>query len=1118
MWTTSSELLEEGRDENPNHAECKQNNNNDGKSAFHYFSIAENSILRTMCARYITLFFLSTALMLSVPSAALAATDITGDITGDTEWTTDGNPYLVQGDITIEENATLSIRSGVVVQFAADDRMSVLGRLLVQGTPDAQIIFTSATDDEWNGIEFDNQEASSSLDNVVIQHANTAITDLYSKDLLVSNTRVEDGYIGIDAYGSHLSLDNFSAENLSGNALNLSYGSDVMLKNITLNTVNEGVDVSVDSKADIFNLLIDHSRGEAVVIYSGSIVQIASSTIAHSGGDAVAVFNSSSLTARNMRMTNGTGDGAWVYGGGSIDIQDSVISGFTDGTGIGDYGGQTGDPTNSLSLTNNEITNNDTGVGLYENSSSYVISNNSIHDNVSYGLVSYRTQSVDASNNFWGDSSGPYSDLDNLTGKGDGIYYESKGTVLFSPWLSFWGTRLSSNVLFLPGIEGSRLYEGTGCGKDVEEKLWEPLGESLWKILRGAGDEKVRDLFLNDVGESVCDDIYAKAGDILDSAGGDIYKSFIGEMNGMKAEGTIADWKPVAYDWRLSLDDLMKNGTERDGKIYYSEASSTPYIEQTLRALAASSKTGKVTIVAHSNGGLVAKALLNQLGGPTPKLADLVDRVIMVGAPQSGAPVDVGALLYGYDQGISSWGIPILHSDVARGLALNSPMAYHLLPSENYLESIAGDVNHPVARFAGDAYAKEISAYGTTITNSTDLTDFLRASALNSSLIDYANVQHSVLDSWTPPDGVKVDQISGWGADTVAGIDFYTPQLADAFTALEPTRAYRPIFTEDGDGTVPVPSALMMASSTSVKRYWLNLFSYNNETNSNRKHKDLFEIPSLQDFIKNIIENSTSTLPAYILSSQPPATSNKKLTFFLHSPLTLQLTDSSGKVTGLAEDDSMTQDVPDSTYGEFGEVKYITVPESGAYTLTMHGQASGTFSLDIQEKTGGIITASSIVEGVPTTANTLATLTISGGIDTASLLSVDENGDGKNMIIITFKVGETVNYKPPASASESSSSSGSRNIRNSVIEPVAIATSTATTIQPIVMNTSVLANPSTLLGIKKKTTAVTPEKTNANIAQTASVYDASQQPFFARWGSVIYNIFYGFWSALKKLF
>lgn len=260
----------------------------------------------------------------------------------------------------------------------------------------------------------------------------------------------------------------------------------------------------------------------------------------------------------------------------------------------------------------------------------------------------------------------------------------------------------SSNVLFLPGIEGSRLYEGTGCGKTAEEKLWDPVADSNLKIIRGAGDDKVKRLFLDSTGESVCSDIYTKTDGVIDSVrGNNIYKSFIDGMNELETNGTINDWKPVAYDWRLSLDDILNSGNQLpDGRIYYSgdlAATSSPYLIQELRRLAKDSKTGKVTIVAHSNGGLVIKALLNQLGGETA--TTLVEKVIMVGAPQSGAPVAVGALLYGLDQGISSWGISVLHADVARELAQNSPMAYHLLPSEDYLESVTPDLKHPVASF-----------------------------------------------------------------------------------------------------------------------------------------------------------------------------------------------------------------------------------------------------------------------------------------------------------------------------------------------------------------------------------------------------------------------------------
>ena len=230
--------------------------------------------------------------------------------------------------------------------------------------------------------------------------------------------------------------------------------------------------------------------------------------------------------------------------------------------------------------------------------------------------------------------------------------------------------------------------------------------------------------------------------------------------------------------------------------------------------------------------------------------------------------------------------------------------------------------------------------------------------------------------------------MAGWGADTIAGIDFYTSSILSS-------REYRPIFTEDGDGTVPIPKRLDDGHQYERKRYWVNLDSYFRATSIKRNHKDLFEISQLEDFIKNIIRNSTSTLPTHISSNQPsPLTDNKNSHSFLHSPLTLQLTDSSGNVTGLAEDGSVTENIFGSTYGEFGEVKYATVPE-GSYTLNMNGQASGTFSLDIQESSGGVITASTTIANVPTTASTLASLTISGGLDTVSVLTVDENGDGK---------------------------------------------------------------------------------------------------------------------------
>jgi hypothetical protein len=365
----------------------------------------------------------------------------------------------------------------------------------------------------------------------------------------------------------------------------------------------------------------------------------------------------------------------------------------------------------------------------------------------------------------------------------------------------------------------------------------------------------------------------------------------------------------------------------------------------------------------------------------------------------------------------------------------------------------------------------------------------------------------------------------------------------------------------------------MIASSTNVKRYWLNLFNYSNDLHINRSHKDLFEIPSLEDFIENIITNSTSTLPAYISSSQPPPiTDSKKLIFFLHTSLasqasttpeveeplpkvTLQVKHSAtDKVTGIAEDDTITEDIPGSTYGEFGGVKYVIIPGGDHYELSLNGQTTsggaggwrgsgGTFTLDIQESSGGVVTASATIADVPVTASTTASLTISDDIDTASPLTVDENGDGTIIITITPIIGETVNYEPspepaPAPEPEPVPAPAGRAAGGPGYSPytplIAIATPTiiVTTSLPIASSTTatttsdfiapvsqrVVVIPRTVKRSPVQASPVIIANTFPNLSQTASVYGASQQSVVKKLGAAVYNGLYGFWTALKGLF
>ncbi|MEK7201137.1 MAG: hypothetical protein AAB737_00690, partial [Patescibacteria group bacterium] len=251
-----------------------------------------------------------------------------------------------------------------------------------------------------------------------------------------------------------------------------------------------------------------------------------------------------------------------------------------------------------------------------------------------------------------------------------------------------------SNVLFLPGIKGSRLYHEVfvceGLPGICDETLWEPYSNVLAEKLElKLGAERV----------------YAKDAQVIDEVlGNKFYSSFITEMNAKASSGELGTswrWKPVAYDWRLSLDDIISKGTQRGNRIYYDEATSTPYIEQTLRELAGKSTTGKVTIIAHSNGGLVAKALMQKLGDT--ETAKLVDKVIFVGVPQSGAPQALGALLFGERETLpGKLRLPniLLTQSTARVLAENFPMGYHLAPSARYLADTR-DPKHSVIGFSG---------------------------------------------------------------------------------------------------------------------------------------------------------------------------------------------------------------------------------------------------------------------------------------------------------------------------------------------------------------------------------------------------------------------------------
>lgn len=564
-----------------------------------------------------------------------------------------------------------------------------------------------------------------------------------------------------------------------------------------------------------------------------------------------------------------------------------------------------------------------------------------------------------------------------------------------------------SNVLFIPGTESSRLYQNTSSG---EQKIWEP---ALF------GQPGVESLDLNPDGTSTTS-TYTKANGAIDTVVGitilnnrlfatDVYSSFLQMLAGLKASSTIADYLVFPYDWRMSPEDVVNNGTAYDDGIHH--------LDTELVALAATSRTGKVTIVAHSNGGLIAKALMNKLVQEGE--GNLVDKIILVAVPQDGTPAAISVLLHGDQTGIPPY---VVSQATARGLGQYMPDAYDLLPSAAYFSR----VSTPVVDLTDAPGLRSTAGFASkTITNIGNLQKFLSGAGgrlqpdpsnvempevLSKTILAGATSLHNDLDSWTPPAGVQVIQIAGWGVDTASGVVYTESNEPDCTYVITCTTAtttrHTVSLTEDGDGTVVTPSAV---ATTSWPTYYIDLLNLGNDTHKYFDHADITEVPMFQNLFNLLLSSSpTQSLPQYVSQTQPaPTSNNKSLRLRVLSPVSLDAYDSAGNHTGIAPGQNpnaeilaIDEQIPGSYYQRYGEGQYIGLPANGTYNVKLHGTGTGTFTFEITPVSGGVAGAPISFNGVPVTASSTVAISLNSANPASTSVIVDENGDGKTDITI----------------------------------------------------------------------------------------------------------------------
>ncbi len=277
----------------------------------------------------------------------------------------------VVGDVTIENGATLEFCAGTVVEMQGNYTINVQGRLLAEGTETDTIVFTYLDGaSTWEGIQFDNTSSendSSKICYAIIEYGNSE-------------------------YGGALYIDNYAKLLFENNVLRDNYAS------------SEGGAIYNNGTLTIEDCLFDNNsngtnwqQGGGAIANAGNLT-IINSVISnnfggHKGAGICSVEADAVLNIFSSEIIDNTCD--WGGGGigtlyaSSINIQNTLIAGNTSNNtkGGGIHAGS--NFTGTFTIANSTITDNSSngsqGGGIFNQASSFYISNTIISDNTGSG-------------------------------------------------------------------------------------------------------------------------------------------------------------------------------------------------------------------------------------------------------------------------------------------------------------------------------------------------------------------------------------------------------------------------------------------------------------------------------------------------------------------------------------------------------------------------------------------------------------------------------------------------------------------------------------------------------------------------------------------------------------
>jgi hypothetical protein len=262
-----------------------------------------------------------------LPGKSFAAEEghsVSGIISKDTTWDDQDQPYIVTGNILVDEGVTLTIKEGVEVQSQGTYYLMVKGTLAVQGNAENKVSIQLGSYIE---LQSDNNE---------ISHANFTSTSLLIKG---NSNIVTDSLIssGTSSYGG----------------ITIMYGGNNHIKNTVIEDIYSGASVSIQgsqgNKIESSVIRQNYSRNSSGIDLSGSNAnQITRTVITGHSGAGVRV-NGANNTITQTRILNNK-YGVFLSNGSPNTITKSLIR---DNYEAGIY-----EPSTSDTITENVFLNN----------------------------------------------------------------------------------------------------------------------------------------------------------------------------------------------------------------------------------------------------------------------------------------------------------------------------------------------------------------------------------------------------------------------------------------------------------------------------------------------------------------------------------------------------------------------------------------------------------------------------------------------------------------------------------------------------------------------------------------------------------------------------------------